>query len=207
MARTLLQALLTRLPQPIQRNLRLLRQIVQLSPESTYMRVAYSTPRQVVLISTRHDRAENIWPVDAHTHLSFEPKLYGIAANRTGYGAELVRRSGVFIVNFVPATWEKAILLCGNVSGRTVDKFAAAGLRKEDGESVDAPRLADSLGALECRVQQTLELGDHTFFIGEVTLQVLRSNAPRLHHLDVRLEAMVTTWEDRSGSPPPSSRG
>jgi flavin reductase (DIM6/NTAB) family NADH-FMN oxidoreductase RutF len=169
-------------------------------PESTFMRVAYSTPRQVVLITTRHDGVDNVWPLDFHGPLSFEPPLYGIAAQRQGYGAELVRNSGVFVVNFVPATWERTIFLVGNVSGRTTDKFAAAGLEKEEAESVDAPRLARSLGALECRVQQTVEVGDHTLFIGEVMRTVFRGEARRLHHLDVRLKEVAADFE--SGRPP-----
>jgi flavin reductase (DIM6/NTAB) family NADH-FMN oxidoreductase RutF len=160
---------------------------IGLAPESTFMRVAYTTPREVVLVTTRHAGRENIWAVDWHMPLSFEPSLYCIAANRNGYGAQLVRDSGVFVVNFVPASWERVIFLCGNVSGRAADKFSAAGLRKEEAESVDAPRLADSLGALECRVRQAIEVGDHTLFVGEVTHKLLRADAPRLHHLDSRL--------------------
>jgi flavin reductase (DIM6/NTAB) family NADH-FMN oxidoreductase RutF len=165
------------------------------------MRVAYSTPRQVVLITARHDGVDNVWPLDWHVPLSFEPGLYGIAVNRTGYGAALVRSSGVFVVNFVPATWEKTIFLCGNVSGRTVDKFAAVGLRKKEAESVDAPRLAESLGALECKVRQTIDVGDHTLFIGEVTRTVYCADAPRLHHLDIRLKDTVAAFE-RGGQAP-----
>jgi flavin reductase (DIM6/NTAB) family NADH-FMN oxidoreductase RutF len=164
-------------------------------PESTFIRVAYSTPRQVVLITTRYGGADNVWPVDFHMPLSFEPPLYCIATNRNGYGAGLVGSSGVFVVNFVPATWEQAIFLCGNVSGRETDKFAVAGLRKEEAESVDAPRLAESLGTLECRVQQIMEVGDHTLFIGEVTHRMYRAEAPRLHHLDVRLREMAPFFE------------
>jgi flavin reductase (DIM6/NTAB) family NADH-FMN oxidoreductase RutF len=151
------------------------------------MRVAYTTPRQVVLITTRHHGAENVWPVDWHVPLSSEPRLYGIALNRNGYGAQLVRDSGVFVVNFVPAAWEKAIVFCGNVSGRAVDKFAAAGLRTEPAESVDAPRLAGALGALECTVQQEVPVGDHVLFIGAVRREVLRAEEPRLHHIDIRM--------------------
>lgn len=164
-------------------------------PESTFIRVAYSTPRQVVLITTRHAGVDNVWPLDFHGPLSFEPPFYGIAARRQGYGAELVRDSGIFVVNFVPTTWEKTIFLCGNVSGRTIDKFAVAGLQKEEAESVDAPRLAQSLGALECRVRQSVEVGDHTLFIGEVTRTVFRAHAPRLHHLDVRLKEAAADFE------------
>ena len=164
-------------------------------PESTFIRVAYSVPRQVALITARHEGAENVWPVDSHMVLSFQPGLYGICVNPGGYGAELVRKSGVFVVNFVPATWENMILFCGNVSGRTIDKFAASGLQKEEAESVNAPRLAQSLGALECKVCQTLGVGDHTLFVGEILRTIIRAEAPRLHHLDSRLGNISNTFE------------
>jgi flavin reductase (DIM6/NTAB) family NADH-FMN oxidoreductase RutF len=179
------------MPLSLRLGLRRLRLRFQRRPESTFMRVAYTTPRQVVLITTRHEGADNVWPVDWHIPLSSSPSLYGIALTRNGYGAQLLRGCGIFVVNFVPATWEKAILFCGNVSGREVDKFAATGLRKEQAESVDAPRLADSLGVLECKVRQTLEVGDHTLFVGEVTREVMHADAPRLHHIDLRLSEAV----------------
>ena len=164
-------------------------------PESTFIRVAYSVPRQVALITARHEGAENVWPVDSHIVLSFQPGLYGICVNPGGYGAELVRKSGVFVVNFVPATWEKMIFYCGSVSGRQVDKLASSGLQIEEAESVNAPRLAQALGSLECKVRQTLEVGDHTLYVGEVMHTVMREEAPRLHHLDSRLEKIINTFE------------
>jgi len=163
------------------------------------MRVAYTTPRQVVLITARHGGEDNVWPVDWHIPLSSEPRLYGIVVNRNGHGVQLLRSSGVFVVNFVPASWEKIIFFCGNVSGRTLDKFAATGLRREEAESVNAPRLADSLGALECRVQQRLDVGDRTLFIGQVAREVLRAVAPRLHHIDCRLSEAVVSGGDAAG--------
>ncbi len=196
-----IRALVDRLPQPLRRSLGRLRRIIQRRPESTFVRVAYTTPRQIVLITTRHDGADNVWPLDAHIVLSFEPGLFGISVNRNGYGAELVRRSGVFVVNFVPASWEKIIFYCGNVSGRRVDKFAATGLRKEQAQSVDAPRLADSLGALECKVRQVIEFGDHTLFVGEVTHKVLRADEPRLHHIDIRMQEMIAAGQDADRVP------
>jgi len=182
-------------PRAARRGLKRLRSALLGRPESTFIRVAYSTPRQVVLITARHDGTDNVWPLDFHGPLSFQPPLYGVAANRNGYGAGLIRSSGVFVVNFVPATWETTIFRCGNVSGRTVDKFAAVGLQKEEAESVDAPRLAHSLGALECQVRQTVEVGDHTLFIGEVTRTIVRAEASRLHHLDVRLRDAAADYE------------
>lgn len=164
-------------------------------PESTFMRVAYTSPRQVVLVTTRHDGEDNIWPMDFHMPLSFVPPLYCIASRSGSHGGDMVRSSGVFVVNFVPASWQEVILYCGRISGRQTDKFAGSGLKKEQADSIPAPRLAESLGAIECRVQQVVEVGDHTLFIGEVTHQVLRNNAPRLHHIDVRLKETASTFE------------
>lgn len=164
------------------------------APPPEFIRVAYCTPRQVVLITARHNGAENVWPIDWHVPLSMEPKLYGIAVNRASYGAQLIRASNAFVVNFVPATWEEAIFLCGRTSGRAVDKFAATGLMREEAESVDSPRLANTLGFLECRVEQVVETGDHTFIIGRITHEAYRASAPALHHLYGELATVVDTF-------------
>lgn len=190
------------LPAGLRKSLGALARRVRGTQVSMVSRVSYTVPRQVVLVTARHDGAENVWPVDSHMRLSANPDLYGIAAYRSGYGAQLVRESGVFVVNFVPATWESSILYCGSTSGRSVDKFALAGLRKEEAETVDAPRLADSLGALECKVQQTIEVGGSTLFVGEVTHAILRKQAPRLHYIDNRLLKTASDWEAHPESPP-----
>lgn len=56
----------------------------------------------------------------------------------------------------------------GIVSGRTTDKFAATGLTPVKSDVVDAPYIAECPLVLECKLVQTLELGLHTQFIGEV---------------------------------------
>ena len=185
--------MLNRLPRFIQHGVR---KLLGIRPESTFLRVAYTTPRQVVLVTARHEGTDNVWAVDGHLALSFQPSLYGISLNPKGLGADLVRRSGAFVVNFVPSTWQDAILYCGNVSGRNVDKFAGAQLEKEEAQSVNAPRLAKSLGALECKVVKEVPVGDHALFIGEVLHTVMRADAPRLHHIDTR----AAEWGDAGHS-------
>lgn len=56
----------------------------------------------------------------------------------------------------------------GISSGRSVDKFAAAGLTHVRSELVDAPYAAEFPLVLECRLLHTLEIGLHTQFIGEI---------------------------------------
>ena len=166
------------------------------APPSAFLRVAYHTPRQVVLLTARHEGAEDVWPVDWHIPLSHEPPLYGVSLTRGGFGSQLVRASAAFVVNFVPASWEETIFSCGRTSARQVDKFAAVGLLKEEATGLDAPRLAAALACLECRVIQTIEVGDHTFFVGETVQVVQRQDAVRLCHLDGSLRTAASQFGD-----------
>jgi flavin reductase (DIM6/NTAB) family NADH-FMN oxidoreductase RutF len=65
----------------------------------------------------------------------------------------------------------------GLASGSTTDKFAAAKLTPVKSSLVDAPYVAEFPMVLECRLVQTIELGLHTQFVGEI--------------LDVKVEAAV----------------
>ena len=48
------------------------------------------------------------------------------------------------------------------VSGKDVDKFAAAGLTPVKSELVDAPYVGEFPFVLECELRQTIEIGLHT---------------------------------------------
>jgi flavin reductase (DIM6/NTAB) family NADH-FMN oxidoreductase RutF len=165
-------------------------------PPPSFMRVSYCVPRQVVLLTARHNGAENVWPIDWHVPLSIAPQLYGISLN-PGYGASLIRDSGAFVVNFVPASWEEIVFFCGRTSGRDVDKFEAAQLRRVEGQVVNAPCLAEALGYLECEVQQSLTVGDHLFFVGQVRHATYQPEAARLHHLEGSLAHLAESFETK----------
>ena len=56
----------------------------------------------------------------------------------------------------------------GIASGRTEDKFAAAGLTPARSELADAPYVQEFPLVLECRLAHVFELGLHTQFVGEI---------------------------------------
>jgi flavin reductase (DIM6/NTAB) family NADH-FMN oxidoreductase RutF len=56
----------------------------------------------------------------------------------------------------------------GIASGRDFDKFAVAGLTPVRSDLVDAPYAAEFPVVLECRLLHTIEIGQHTQFIGEI---------------------------------------
>jgi flavin reductase (DIM6/NTAB) family NADH-FMN oxidoreductase RutF len=82
------------------------------------------------------------------------------------YQAIVDRKS--FTVN-VPATDQMRLAdYVGLISGRDVDKLAAAGLTAVKAEYVDAPLVEEFPLNLECVLIHTLKIGLHTLFVGEI---------------------------------------
>lgn len=57
-----------------------------------------------------------------------------------------------FTLNFLPETFRPALKLCGERSGRDLDKWRAAGLTRRAAEEVAVPLVAEARLAFECRV-------------------------------------------------------
>ena len=84
---------------------------------------------------------------------------------------------------------------CRARQGRQENKFEATGLLTEQATSVDAPRLSEALGVIECQVEQAHEVGDHTLFVGRVTYASGQRSTKRFHHLDSDLADQAEHFE------------
>jgi len=124
--------------------------------------------KPVYLVSCEHDGKKNIVSVGMFAYFSGKPTLVGIgiAPSRFSYG--LIRRSGAYVVNVVDDRLTGAVKLCGDNSGRDVDKFDLAGLTASPASRITAPLIEESPLSIECKVVQVVETGDHVWFIGEV---------------------------------------
>ena len=142
-----------------------------------------ANPRQVILVTSRWQDKDDIITLAWHTPLSFEPMMYAISVGKKRYSLKLIRNSKVFVVNFISKEFKKDILLCGEVSGREVDKFKSTNFEKEEAETINCPRIKQALGYLECRVVEEIETGDHILFIGRVTKAELRKHGVKLFHI------------------------
>lgn len=140
-------------------------------------------PRQVILVTCRDEGKDNIITLAWHMPTSFHPSLYAISVGTTRFSHDMIKNSGAFCVNFMPADHKKGMEVCGSVSGRDADKFKESGFEKEICEKIDCPRIKQSLGFLECEVVESLETGDHTIFIGKVLRSELKGSAKRLYHI------------------------
>jgi len=85
---------------------------------------------------------------------------------RHTYG--LIKAAKAFTVN-IPAQSQASLAdYFGIVSGRDVDKFAAANLTAVKSGLVNAPYIEEFPLAFECALTHTLDLGTHTLFVGEI---------------------------------------
>jgi len=126
-------------------------------------------PRTPVLVSCR-DKAgrNNALAVVYACNCSYDPPMVmvGIVPSRHSYG--MIKETGVFVVNLVPASMKAAWEYLGSHSGRDEDKLVALGLNVGEGVKVDAPILLDCPVSIECRVTGSVVTGSHEMFIGLV---------------------------------------
>lgn len=119
---------------------------------------------------------KNIITVGMFAFFSGRPSLVGIGIAPKRYSFELIRKSREFVVNVIDENLIKAVRICGERSGRDIDKFEAAGLTPVKGTKVNAFAIKESPVSIECKVVQEVETGDHVWFIGEVQATHVRQN-------------------------------
>jgi flavin reductase (DIM6/NTAB) family NADH-FMN oxidoreductase RutF len=82
------------------------------------------------------------------------------------YGNLLLKKA--FTVSIPSEARVREADYCGIASGKTGDKFAAAGFTAVKSGLVDAPYVQECPLVLECNLIHTLEIGLHTLFVGEI---------------------------------------
>lgn len=80
----------------------------------------------------------------------------------------------------------KQAIACGNVSGRSVDKFRSFGLTAVPSLMVGPPIIDECYANLECRVTDTRMVNKYCFFVLEVAKAWIRgavTDPDAIHHL------------------------
>ncbi len=98
-----------------------------------------------------------------------DPPMVSISVQKKRYSYDMIVNSGEFVVNLVGKDQCHAMDYCGVRSGRDTNKWADCALTPAAVPGMRrAPAIAECPGYLACKVRQTLELGSHVMFIGEV---------------------------------------
>ena len=97
-----------------------------------------------------------------------KPPCVGISLRKATYSYWNIMDKKAFTVNVPSEKYVKEADYFGIASGKNEDKFAKTGLTPIKSELVDAPYIEEFSLILECRVINTVEIGLHTQFTGEI---------------------------------------
>ena len=125
-------------------------------------------PGPVVLVTTARKGRANVMPMSWHTMMEFEPPLVGCVISGSHLTFETLVSTKECVIAIPTVEIAKAVVACGNVSGRDVDKFAKFGLTTLPATRVGAPLVAECYANLECRIADRRMVDKYNFFVLEV---------------------------------------
>ncbi len=117
---------------------------------------------------------------------SFDPPLIGIGVAPTRHSYHLLRNSEDFVVNIPTEELVEKVHICGETSGKKVDKFEVAKLTKEPSLTVSSPSIKECPVSLEVKKIGEYQFGDHNWFIGKIVKARVKK--------DYNPEKMIMYW-------------
>lgn len=121
----------------------------------------------VALVTTMHEGQRSGLAVTAVCSLTMDPPSILVCVNRSSNTHDLIVQSGGFAVNLLSDSLNhRSLAQCFADPKRVGEaKFTqGAWMSRANG----SPMLEDGLSSIDCAVVNTVEVGTHTIFIGEV---------------------------------------
>ncbi|RDD52361.1 flavin reductase family protein [Nanoarchaeota archaeon NZ13-N] len=125
-------------------------------------------PRPVVAVGSGSIKVGeiNFATVSWITPVSEEPPIVGFASYKENYTNSLIEKYKQFSINIIEDI--ELLWKVGITSGKEIDKVKEFGIKVISGKKLDVPIIEDSLGFMECKLTNSLEVGEGIFYIGEV---------------------------------------
>jgi len=148
-----------------------------LSPADNYKLLTnLVVPRPIAWVSTQDGNgAVNLAPFSFFNAVSGDPLylIISIATNAAGIPKDTARNilaGGEFVVNLVTENLFEAMNVSAADFPYGESELLAAGLHAAPSVKVKPPRVAECQASLECKLHDTLALGENTLVIGEVVM-------------------------------------
>jgi len=126
-------------------------------------------PTPVVLVTCVDEKGKaNIITLAWTGVVNSEPPMIGISIRPGRYSHGCVKRSKEFVVNLPSDDMVRKVDACGILSGKETDKFTSVGLKQAVAQRVKPPLIDECPVQMECVVKQTISLGSHDLFLGEI---------------------------------------
>lgn len=126
-------------------------------------------PTPKILVSCRGvDGKNNALAVAYCCNCSYDPPMVMVGIVPSRYSYNIVKETGVFVVNIVTKEQKEMFDYLGSHSGRYEDKFSKLNIKVEEGVKVNAPLLAECPVNIECKVVDSISTGSHEMFVGKI---------------------------------------
>ena len=142
--------------------------------------VTWKIPNALALVGSRDGDEWNAMTTSWITQVSMDPVLVGVGVDNTAVTHRLIRLGGAFTVNLWSAD-----------DTRVFVKFSKPAVFASEGDTTTlndrvvtpapsgAPVFAEAIAWFDCEVRHVVELGTHTFFVGEITAAAINDDEAR----------------------------
>lgn len=130
-------------------------------------RALWTLPYGLYIVGSRDGERANGMTLNWASQLAFEPKLIGIGVEKVAYTHELITAGGVFTLGTVARDDRAMVRKFTKPVEVDWDAMTLNGFAFRTGVT-GAPILEAAPAYLDCELRQTVDTGNHSFFIGEV---------------------------------------
>jgi len=173
----------------------------ELPPRDFYrLLTSVVVPRPIAWVSsTSVAGVHNLAPHSFFTVASVTPPIIQFTSVGEKDTLRNIQATGDFVVNFSPVGLFEEINATATAFDSDVSEFDRAGLTREPSLTVSSPRVQESPSVLECRLHDTIPMGNCTLVFGLVThaavnTRVLDGDHPRIDLLDPLSRLGLDEW-------------
>lgn len=151
--------------------------------------VTWMIPNVLALVGSRAGDEWNAMTTSWITQVSMEPVLVAVGVDNEAVTHRLISDGGSFTVNLWSAEDTKVFVKFSKPATLTTDGTTHSLNGREVGAAPSgAPVFVDALAWLDCTVRQSLDVGTHTLFLGEVTAAELNAEGRAAAMSDTRMK-------------------
>jgi flavin reductase (DIM6/NTAB) family NADH-FMN oxidoreductase RutF len=130
-------------------------------------RVLWTMPSGLYVIGSRSGDRRNAMTANWVTQVSFDPKLLAVSVETEAFTHELITEGQVFSCNIIDREDRAIVRKFTKPVDVDLDAHTLNGFPFHEGVT-GAPILDQAVAFVDCAVRQTVDVGDHSVFIGEV---------------------------------------
>lgn len=146
------------------------------------VRIAYSIPRQIAIVTLGTDGAFNMFPTDLHGMVGQE--CYASSLRKDGKACEQVMRCKNICISSVPLSWKDSAYQLGKNHMKDLGTLPQKNQDEKRSVSFDFPLPSGLTSYLELRWVSFVDIGIHRVFFYKVVSSIdVRNGESTLHHI------------------------